>query len=72
MRKGHDVLIEAAARLAERWPDVHFVLAGERYSDKAEGASMNRACGNGAPAPRWRGAYTSWAIAAGCLSCWPS
>ena len=27
--KGHDVLIEAAARLVEDWPDVHVLIAGD-------------------------------------------
>ena len=36
LRKGWDVLAEAAAMIAERFPSLHVVLAGERYSDKPE------------------------------------
>lgn len=36
LRKGWDVLAEAVAALAERHPDLQVVLAGERYSGKAE------------------------------------
>lgn len=35
-RKGQDVLARAARRLADRLPDVHYVLVGQRWSDKAE------------------------------------
>jgi len=36
MRKGQDVLAAAAARLAAKLPHVHYLFAGERYSQKAE------------------------------------
>ncbi len=36
LRKGHDVLAEAATGLAARYPQLHYVLVGERYSDKPE------------------------------------
>ena len=36
LRKGHDVLAEAASLVAERMPDVHFVIVGNRYSQKLE------------------------------------
>jgi glycosyltransferase involved in cell wall biosynthesis len=36
MRKGHDVLVEAAARLVEQCPQFHYVVAGDRYSLKVE------------------------------------
>jgi glycosyltransferase involved in cell wall biosynthesis len=45
MRKGHDVLARAAARLAERLPQVHWVLAGARYSRKAEAVEYEAALG---------------------------
>jgi glycosyltransferase involved in cell wall biosynthesis len=36
MRKGHDVLVQAAARLASRFPELHYIFIGSRYSEKAE------------------------------------
>lgn len=36
MRKGHDVLVRAAARVKDRLPKVHWIVAGARYSQKAE------------------------------------
>jgi glycosyltransferase involved in cell wall biosynthesis len=36
LRKGQDVLAEAAGLLGRRWPDLHWVMCGERYSTKAE------------------------------------
>ncbi|NQT16673.1 MAG: glycosyltransferase family 4 protein [Planctomycetes bacterium] len=36
LRKGQDVLVQAAALLAEELPDVHYLIVGERWSDKAE------------------------------------
>lgn len=36
LRKGHDVFARAAAQVAKKTSDVHFVIAGERYSGKAE------------------------------------
>jgi glycosyltransferase involved in cell wall biosynthesis len=36
LRKGQDVLLRAAGLLADRLPQVHYVLVGERFSDKAE------------------------------------
>jgi glycosyltransferase involved in cell wall biosynthesis len=36
LRKGHYILAHAAALVAERFPDVHFVIVGSRYSDKDE------------------------------------
>ena len=36
MRKGLDVYLAAAARVAPRLPEVHFLLAGARYSGKQE------------------------------------
>lgn len=36
LRKGHDVLARAAARLAQQLPDAHWLLVGSRYSQKAE------------------------------------
>lgn len=36
MRKGHDVLVRAAAQLLNAWPDLHWLIAGERFSQKDE------------------------------------
>ncbi len=36
LRKGQDVLAAAAALLAERWPNLHYVFIGARHSEKAE------------------------------------
>lgn len=36
MRKGHDVLVRAAARLRDSLPQLHWVIAGARFSQKPE------------------------------------
>lgn len=36
LRKGQDLLIEAAARLRARWPRLHWLIIGERHSQKPE------------------------------------
>lgn len=36
LRKGTDVFLAAMNRVAERWPDVHFLSVGQRYSQKEE------------------------------------
>jgi glycosyltransferase involved in cell wall biosynthesis len=36
LRKGHDVLVHAAARVKDRLPNVHWLVIGERHSQKAE------------------------------------
>ncbi len=36
LRKGTDVALQAAERLASRYPDVHWMIAGERHSQKEE------------------------------------
>jgi glycosyltransferase involved in cell wall biosynthesis len=43
LRKGWDVLAEAAAALAGRFPSLHVLLAGERYSEKSETVAYERA-----------------------------
>jgi glycosyltransferase involved in cell wall biosynthesis len=40
LRKGQDVLARAAAMLAERFPQVHYVFVGERFSQKAEAVAF--------------------------------
>ena len=36
IRKGFDVLLRAAARVSQQRPDVHYLLVGQRWSDKEE------------------------------------
>lgn len=36
LRKGQDVLIEAATKLADDLPEVHYLIAGDRWSEKLE------------------------------------
>lgn len=36
LRKGQDLFLAAAIQVAETMPDVHFVIAGQRYSTKVE------------------------------------
>jgi glycosyltransferase involved in cell wall biosynthesis len=43
LRKGQDVLAEAAVLAAEKLPDVHYVNIGERLSSKAESREFERA-----------------------------
>jgi glycosyltransferase involved in cell wall biosynthesis len=43
LRKGQEVFVQAADSLAELWPDVHFLLVGERCSTKAESREFESA-----------------------------
>jgi glycosyltransferase involved in cell wall biosynthesis len=43
LRKGWDVLADAEARLAGRFPSLHVLLSGERYSDKPETVAYEQA-----------------------------
>jgi len=43
LRKGQDVLAEAACQLAETLPNAHFLLVGERHSEKRESIEFERA-----------------------------
>jgi glycosyltransferase involved in cell wall biosynthesis len=36
LRKGQDVLVRAAMQLADRLPSLHYLIVGERFSDKEE------------------------------------
>lgn len=36
LRKGQDVLIQAAASLADEYPSVHYLVVGDRWSEKSE------------------------------------
>jgi len=40
LRKGQDVLARAATRLADQLPNVHYVIVGERHSQKDESLSF--------------------------------
>jgi glycosyltransferase involved in cell wall biosynthesis len=42
LRKGQDVLAEAAVHVAARVPRAHYVLVGERHSSKAESIAFER------------------------------
>jgi glycosyltransferase involved in cell wall biosynthesis len=42
LRKGHDTFVRAAARLHPTLPHVHWALAGERHSQKAEAVEYER------------------------------
>jgi len=42
LRKGQDVLLRAAARLADLSPEVHYVIVGERHSEKDESQSFEK------------------------------
>lgn len=55
LRKGQDVLLAAAAALAADWPNLHYLIVGERYSQKDESRQFEaqlRAMGSGALAGR--------------------
>jgi glycosyltransferase involved in cell wall biosynthesis len=43
LRKGQDVLLRAAAQLADQLPHVHYLLVGQRHSDKDESRRFERA-----------------------------
>ncbi len=43
LRKGHDVFVRAAAILAEKRPNVHHLIVGERWSDKPESRRFEQA-----------------------------
>src|SRR5690606_24914491 len=38
LRKGHDLFVKAAIEISLRRSDVHWLIVGERYSQKAETA----------------------------------
>jgi glycosyltransferase involved in cell wall biosynthesis len=42
LRKGIDVLLEAAGRVVAEWPAAHFVLAGARFSQKPESQRLEQ------------------------------
>lgn len=42
LRKGQDVLAEAAARIGSQGPAIHYLLVGERYSTKAESVAFEQ------------------------------
>ncbi len=56
LRKGQDVLARAAAIVAETSPNLHFLIAGRRHSQKDESREFEmtlRAAATGALAGRW-------------------
>lgn len=42
LRKGQDVLLHAAARIADQSPNVHYVIVGRRHSEKEESRRFER------------------------------
>jgi glycosyltransferase involved in cell wall biosynthesis len=42
LRKGQDVLIDAARRIADRSPDAHYLIVGQRHSEKDESQRFER------------------------------
>jgi glycosyltransferase involved in cell wall biosynthesis len=42
LRKGTDVFVAAAERIAESLSDVHFLIVGQRYSQKAESCAFEQ------------------------------
>ena len=42
LRKGHDVLLRAAAAIAGRLPNVHYLIVGQRHSEKDESRQFER------------------------------
>ena len=42
LRKGQDVLIDAAVQIADRAPNVHYLIVGERHSQKDESRRFER------------------------------
>jgi glycosyltransferase involved in cell wall biosynthesis len=51
LRKGQDVLLRAAARIAERSPNSHYLIVGERNSGKSESRQFESALGGAARGP---------------------
>ncbi|HEV3345316.1 MAG TPA: glycosyltransferase family 4 protein [Pirellulales bacterium] len=43
MRKGHDVLVRAATKIKDRLPAIHWLVIGERHSQKAEAVAYEAA-----------------------------
>ena len=44
LRKGHDVLLRAAARSPARLPNVHYLIVGQRHSEKTNRGSSSATC----------------------------
>ncbi len=55
LRKAQDVFLKAARRVAAEMPDVHFLLAGARFSRKAESLEFETALHAAADVPVLRG-----------------
>jgi glycosyltransferase involved in cell wall biosynthesis len=43
LRKGQDVLLQIAAQIVAQWPNVHFVIVGQRHSQKDESRQYEQA-----------------------------
>jgi len=50
-RKGQDIFAQAAIEVSEHLPDVHFLIIGERFSNKAESLDFESALHNAANGP---------------------
>ena len=48
LRKGQDVLVQAAAELAGRFPNVHYLIIGRRHSQKQESVDFEASLHNAA------------------------
>ena len=48
LRKGQDTLLKAAAAIADRLPNVHYLILGERHSEKEESRQFERELHDGA------------------------
>ncbi len=51
LRKGQDLFLDAAARVATEFADAHFVIAGARYSQKAESRAFEQSLHDKAAQP---------------------
>ena len=64
LRKGTDVALAAALQIADRAPDVHWLIVGERTSNKAESHDFEASLQSIAAEKPLAGRVISWAVAA--------